>query len=207
MGAPRKVKIALAAAAATAAIAISATAAIANWRDEATDYDINRLQLLEQWRDQALHQVQTYSDSRGDFAVLKSVMEPQGHIVPAKALVGNWRCRNMKMGGVNAFIVYPQWYPCHVSVQNGALFFQKTAGSIRTQGMLYPENGAWIYLGAASTTGEPWHTYSGRHPSLGAAATPDDQIGLLSGIGNNHLRLEIPGPVLESTYDIIELER
>jgi hypothetical protein len=89
MGAPRKVKIARAAAAATAAIAISATAAIANWRDEATDYDINRLQLLEQWRDQALHQVQTYSDSRGDFAVLKSVMEPQGHIVPAKALVGN----------------------------------------------------------------------------------------------------------------------
>lgn len=92
-------------------------------------------------------------------------------------------------------------------MQNGALFFQKTQGSIRTQGILYPENGAWIYLGAASTTGEPWHTYSGGHPSLGAVATPDDQIGLLSGIGNNHLRLEIPGPVLESTYDIIELSR
>jgi len=210
MGAPAKVKIA--AASVAALIAVSATAAFAafnqpSWRDEASDYDINRLQQMEQWRQQALHEVQTYSDSRGDFRALKAVMEPQGHAVPARALIGNWRCRNMKMGGVNAFIVYPGWYPCHVGVSNGTLYFQKTSGSIRTQGILYPENGAWIYLGAASTTGEPWHRYSGRTPSIGAPATPDDQIGLLSGIGNNHLRLEIPGPVEESSYDIIEIAR
>jgi hypothetical protein len=209
MGAPRKVRIALAAA---GVIAISATAAIAanisvNWRDDASDYDINRLQLLEQWRDQAVHEAQTYSDSRGDFNALRAVLEPQGRTVPAAALIGNWRCRVMKMGGVNAFIVYPNWYNCRISAANGALVLQKTGGSIRTQGLLYPENGAWIYLGAQSTTGEPWHRYSGRRASLGAPATPDDQIGLLSGIGNNRLRLEIPGPVEESTYDIIEFAR
>src|SRR6185312_7818561 len=124
MGAPRKVKIA-AATAAAAIIAISAGAAFAGWRDDASDYDINRLQSLEQWREHALHEVQTYSDSRGDFRALKAVMEPQGHAVPARALIGNWRCRNMKMGGVNAFIVYPGWYPCHVGVNNGTLYFQK----------------------------------------------------------------------------------
>jgi len=105
MGAPRKVKIALAAA---GAIAISATAVLAaGWRDEASEYDTNRLQLLKQWRDKALHEVHTYSDSRGDFGALKAVMEPQGRTVPAQALLGKWRCRNMKMGGINAFIVYP----------------------------------------------------------------------------------------------------
>ena len=43
--------------------------------------------------------------------------------------------------------------------------------------------------------------------AFGAPATPDDQIGLLTGIDNNRLRLEIPGPVEESTYDIIEFAR
>jgi len=210
MGAPRKVKIA-AAAAAVAAIAISAIAAFAaplqiSWRDQASDYDINRLQLLEQWREKAVWEAQHYSDSKGDFGAIREALEPQGYTVPARALVGNWQCRNMKMGGVNAFIVY-RWFNCSIRAVNGGLFFQKSDGTLRTQGFLYPESGAWIYLGAQSALGEPWHRYSGRTPSVGAPATPDDQIGLLSGIGNNRLRLEIPGPVEESSYDIIEFAR
>lgn len=205
MGAPRKVRIAIALG---VGIAISATAAIAaNWRDQASDFDINRLQLLEQWREKAVWEAQHYADHTGNFAAIRETLEPQGHTVPAQALVGNWHCRNMKMGGVNAYIVY-QWFNCSIRPANGGgLFFQKNDGSLRTQGFLYPENGAWIYLGAQSAKGEPWHIYSGRRDSIGAPATPDDQIGLLSGIGNNRLRLEIPGPVEESSYDIIELAR
>ena len=63
-----------------------------------------------------------------------------------------------------------------------------------------------MYLGASSVRGEPWDNYSGRTPSIGAAVTPDDQIGLLTGIGNNHLRLEIPA-VQESLLDVVELVR
>jgi len=36
--------------------------------------------------------------------------------------------------------------------------------------------------------------------------TPDDQIGLLTGIGNNRLRLEIPA-VQESLLDVLEFTR
>jgi hypothetical protein len=36
--------------------------------------------------------------------------------------------------------------------------------------------------------------------------TPDDQIGVLAGIGNNHLRLEIPA-TQETLLDVIELAR
>ena len=210
MGAPRKVKIA-AALAAGAMIAISASVAFAatfnaSWRNEASDFDINRLQLLEQWRDKAVWEAQHYSDGTGNFQALRAVLEPQGHTVPASALVGNWKCRNMKMGGMNAYIVYG-WFNCSITAGRDGLIFRKADGSLRTQGFLYPESGAWIYLGAQSAKGEPWHRYSGRTASVGAPATPDDQIGLLSGIGNNRLRLEIPGPVEESTYDIIELSR
>ncbi|MBV9548581.1 MAG: DUF4893 domain-containing protein [Alphaproteobacteria bacterium] len=204
MGAPRKVKIA--AALAAGAIAISATAALAGWRDEASDYDINRLTQLEQWREKAVWEAQHYSDHTGNFAAIRETLEPQGHAVPARALVGHWKCRNMKMGGMNAYIVYG-WFDCSISAGRDGLIFRKNDGTLRTQGILYPENGAWIYLGAQSARGEPWHRYSGRTPSAGAVATPDDQIGLLSGIGNNRLRLEIPGPVEESTYDVIELAR
>jgi hypothetical protein len=210
MGALRKFRIA-AAAAVAAMIALCAIPAFAgplqsNWRDDASDFDINRLQQMDQWRERAVWEAQHYADGTGDFGALRAALEPQGHAVPARALMGNWRCRNMKMGGVNAYIVY-QWFNCRITQANGGLFFQKLNGTLRTQGFLYPENGAWVYLGAASAKGEPPHRYSGRTPSVGAPATPDDQIGLLSGIGDNRLRLEIPGPVEESSYDIIELAR
>jgi hypothetical protein len=73
-------------------------------------------------------------------------------------------------------------------------------------GTLYPDNGAWVYLGASSARGEPVHAYSGASASIGASVTPDDQIGLLTGIGDNHLRLEIPA-VQESLLDMVEFKR
>lgn len=205
MGAPRKVKIA-AGLALAASILIPSSLAFADWRNEASDFDIKRLQILEQWRDKAIWEAQHYSDGSGDFNGLRAVVEAQGRTVPGNALIGNWRCRNMKMGGVNAYIVY-QWFNCRIVPMNGGLLLEKLDGSLLTRGFLYPENGAWVYLGSQATRGERWQPYSGRNASYGAPATPDDQIGLLTGIGNNRLRLEIPGPVEESTYDIIEFAR
>ena len=196
MVAPRQVKIA--AAALLGAAILIPSMALANWRNEASDFDIHRLSLLEQWRDKAIWEAQNYRDGTGDFNALRAALEPQGRSVPGQALVGNWRCRNMKMGGMNAYIVY-QWFDCSIRAVNGGLLLTKHNGTLRTQGWLYPENGAWVYLGSASAKGERLGRYSGRTPSVGAPATPDDQIGLLTGIGNNWLRLEIPGPVKEST--------
>ena len=39
------------------------------------------------------------------------------------------------------------------------------------------------------------------------AATPDDQIGILTAIDSRHARLEMPYPVQESTFDVLELKR
>ena len=64
-----------------------------------------------------------------------------------------------------------------------------------------------MLLGALSVTGEPAHRYSGPNAAAGAQATPDDAIGLLSGIGAGHARIEFPYPVQESTFDVIELKR
>jgi hypothetical protein len=107
---------------------------------------------------------------------------------------------------MSSYMVYDAWFSCNIRPYNGGLLLQKMNGSQRFVGFLYPENGGWVYLGASSAKGEPYHNYSGRSPAIGAQVTPDDQIGLLTGIGNNHLRLEIPA-IQESLLDVVEFAR
>ena len=104
-------------------------------------------------------------------------------------------------------MVYDAWFSCSIRPRNGGLMLQKMNGTQRFQGALYPENGAWVYLGASSAKGEPLaQLIPGNSASIGASVTPDDQIGILTGIGDNHLRLEIPA-VQESLLDVVEFKR
>jgi hypothetical protein len=186
-------------------ISFLAAPAWAGWRDQASPADINRLVQLPSIRARAIHAAETWP-GQGDFNALRNVMEPDGRTLPAQDMLGNWRCREMKLGGVSPYIVYKDWFRCNIRHVNGGLLFQKVTGTQRAIGFLYPEQGAWVYLGASSEANETWHNYSGRTPAIGAQVTPDDQIGLLTGIGDNHLRLEIPA-VQESLIDVIELKR
>jgi hypothetical protein len=187
---------------ATAATPVSAQ----NWRDYAHPNDIDRLTELPQIRAAAIADAQETDSGRGNVQALAQVMDAQGRGIPAQALMGNWRCRQMKLGRMTSYMVYHDWFTCNIRPYNGGILLQKMNGSQRFVGFLFPENGAWVYLGASSARGEPYHYYSGRSPALGAQVTPDDQIGLLTGIGNNHLRLEIPA-IQESLLDVVEFSR
>ena len=187
------------------ALTLAATPSFAAWQDYASHADLERLAQLPQIRSQALADAQR-SGGQGDARAIAGVMGPQGRNIPASALVGTWRCRQLKLGGISTYMVYSAWFSCSIRAHNGGLMLQKTNGSQRFQGALYPENGSWIYLGASSARGEPFHSYSGNTASLGASVTPDDQIGVLTGIGDNHLRLEIPA-VQESLLDVVEFRR
>jgi len=179
--------------------------ALAGWQEQASPPDIDRLVQLPSIRARAIHAAESWP-GQGDFNALRAVLEPQARTVPARAMLGNWRCRQMKLGGISPYIVYKDWFTCNIRHVNGGLLFQKVTGTQRTIGFLYPQQGSWVYLGASSEADEPWHNYSGRTPSIGAEVSPDDQIGLLTGIGDNHLRLEIPA-IQESLLDVIELRR
>lgn len=194
----------LAVALAAAATALSPSLAFAGWKENASPADIDRLVQLPQIRAAAIADAQR-GEGRGDWRAVPSLMEPEGRGVPAQALLGNWRCRQIKLGRMSSYMVYDSWFTCNIHRTPYGLILQKE-GTQRMLGFLYPENGAWVYLGASSARGEPWHNYSGNSPSLGASVTPDDQIGLLTGIGNNRLRLEIPA-VQESLLDVLEFRR
>jgi hypothetical protein len=181
------------------------SSAFAGWQEDASPAEIDRLNQLPQIRDAAIADAKT-GEGRGDWRVIPRVMEPQGRTIPADALTGDWRCRQIKLGLMSAYMVYDAWFTCSIRPTRGGLLLEKTGGTQRFAGFLYPEQGAWVYLGASSVRGEPRHSYSGASPALGAQVTPDDQIGLLTGIGDNHLRLEIPA-VQESLLDVVEFAR
>ena len=186
-------------------LAFVSSSAFAGWQEDASPAEIDRLNQLPQIRDAAIADAKS-GQGQGDWRAIPHVMEPQGRAIPANALTGDWRCRQIKLGLMSAFMVYDAWFTCSIRPYRGGLLLEKTGGSQRFAGFLYPEQGAWIYLGASSVRGEPRHNYSGASPALGAQVTPDDQIGLLTGIGDNHLRLEIPA-VQESLLDVVEFRR
>lgn len=196
----RTVRVALA-----LVLALASTPVFAGWRDTASPADVERIEQLPQIRAAAIDDAR-HGQGNGDGNVLSRVMEPEGRAIPREALIGDWRCRQIKLGGMTPAMVYDQWFNCNVRPFRGGLLLQKMDGSQRFVGMLFPENGAWVYLGASSASGEAWHNYSGASPALGAQITPDDQIGLLTGIGDNHLRLEMPA-VQESLLDVVEFAR
>ena len=177
----------------------------ASWQEVAHPADAARLQALPQIRAEAIADAQ-HGEGRGDWRVIPRVLEPQGRAVPASVLVGDWRCRQFKLGRMSSYMVYDQWFSCNIRPVNGGLLLQKMNGCQRFVGFLFPEGGAGVSGGAPRPRGEPYHNYSGASPALGAQVTPDDQIGLLSGIGDNHMRLEIPA-IQESLLDVVEFAR
>jgi hypothetical protein len=179
------------------ALALCAPAiASAGWQDEATSYDQARLARIDEARAKGL-------DEAGDVAA-----EARGALnAPAsgRSVAGAWRCRTIKLGGMARAVVY-SWFHCRVKAFAGGLVFEKLNGSQRMAGRLYAEGDGYVYLGASWVKGEQPHRYSGNGASVGAGATPDDQIGRLVATSYG-ARLELPYPLQESTFDVIELRR
>ena len=190
--------------AASALLALTGSAH-ADWRDQVSPSDIDRLAHLNDARDHALAEARARG-GKGDYRAIERILGPEAHAVPEQALHGNWRCRQVKLGGMSGYYVF-DWFNCRISKAGGGIWFEKN-GTQRMAGYLYPQEGMWVYLGAQSAKGEKLHRYSGRAASAGGEVNPDDQIGVLAGIGDNHLRLDLPLPgTQESDFDTIELIR
>ncbi|MBI3678228.1 MAG: DUF4893 domain-containing protein [Proteobacteria bacterium] len=187
------------------ALFISVAAAEAGWQDAATPFDVKRLSQLDESRSKGLSELSSGQVS-GDAAAMREIASAPAQNISASELTGSWRCRTMKLGGVVS--VSYAWFNCRISGHGGRLYFEKTSGSQRISGYLYPgDGGGFVLLGAWTVKGEPKRVYSGSNPGYGAESTPDDAIGLLSGLGGSHAKIEFPYPVQESTFDVMELKR
>jgi hypothetical protein len=185
--------------------AFLATAAHAGWQDQASRFDIDRLAHLEDSRAKGLSEAEGGAP-QADLLAIHSVLDTEAVAGSPGSFAGIWRCRTMLLGGMTPDRIY-SWFRCRISERDGALYFEKLNGSQRTSGYLYPEGPGYVYLGASYVTGEKPHAYSGNGAAAGSVATPDDQIGVLSLLSDGRARLELPYPVQESSFDVIELKR
>jgi hypothetical protein len=169
--------------------------ASAGWQDEATSYDQGRLARIDEARAKGMAEA-------GDVPAAGEALGAQSS---GGSVTGAWRCRTIKLGGMARAVVY-SWFHCRVKAFAGGLLFEKLGGTQRMAGRLYAEGDGYVYLGASWVKGEQPHRYSGSGASVGARATPDDQIGRLVATSYG-ARLELPYPVQESTFDVVELRR
>jgi hypothetical protein len=183
--------------------------AFAGWQDHATSRDVERLGRLAESRARGLEEAEKASPA--DRAAIHSILSARTINSDEKKLIGTWRCRTLKLGGMTPAVVY-SWFRCRITPAANGLGFEKINGSQRTAGTLYFNGEGYVYLGASYVgTGygpaEKKPAYSGGGAAGGAEATPDDQIGLFSLTADGRARLELPYPVQESTFDVIELKK
>ncbi len=132
-------------------VALTASAASAGWQDVASKSDQDRLARLDEAKQKALAEAHAGQGS-GDASAIDSALGPASHAPSGHELLGGWRCRTIKLGGITPYVVY-SWFNCRISKREGGLFFEKTSGSQHTNGFLYPGDGGMVYLGASSVTG------------------------------------------------------
>lgn len=176
-----------------------------DWRAVAAPADASLLGRL----DQAWSLARAEAEARGfadEVESLGVLVDPNagqaGRLQPPP---GDYRCRTVKLGAREAqglaYVAYPA-FRCRVELTPGGdLILEKTTGSQRTRGLLYPDTDRrLVYVGA-----QAWGDETG-FPAYGAQAERD-QLGVFERIGPHRWRLVIPFPKQESKLDILELTR
>lgn len=187
--------------AAAFALATPALAASGEWRTDAWEGDVDRLDRLDQaWRE-ALKEAS--DDGHGPTLRALGVLRDRTVSLPRpQPAPGTYRCRVIKLGSQGesglSFVAYP-FFRCRVDLTPGGdLTFRKTTGSQRTSGNFYPDTARrLVYLGAQDWGSEGPKRYGDDHDR--------DQIGVLERIGPNRYRLALPFPRQESVLDLIEI--
>lgn len=178
-----------------------------NWQNVITQRDKERLSKLEEAVAQGTEESYAISASISQRAALHNVMSAPAARIKDQELMGWWGCRTIKVGGPLAgLIVYP-FFDCRVRVIDGFLFFEKRSGSQRISGRLYHKDATTrLLLGAPTYNDDPQRAYSGPEGGI-TDPQKQDKIGVLSVLEDGRVRIVFPYPVLESTFDVLEMRR
>lgn len=183
--------------------AAPALAASGDWRADAKRADVRRIERLDEaWRE-ALAEVRRDGHGR-DLRALGPLADPRVSLARPQPTPGAYRCRTIKLGTQGAgpsYIAYG-WFRCRVELTPGGdLILEKTTGSQRQAGSLYPDaSKRLVFLGAVA-----WGADEGR--AQYGASPERDQVGVFERVGVNQYRLALPWPQQESKLDILELRR
>jgi hypothetical protein len=122
-------------------------------------------------------------------------------LAPAK-MAGDWRCRVIKLSQKPdlPIIAYSD-FKCRITDDGAGLSLQKLTGSQRTNGTFYDINeNKLAYVGALSLGDVKRVTRYGEDQE-------SNEVGYLIPLSANRMRLELPSPMVESNFDVLELRR
>jgi hypothetical protein len=192
--------------AAAALLVLVASPSLASWRDDVSRYDENRLTRLEEAKAKGLREAMRGASAH-DLADIHGALDARSRPISAHELLGAWQCRSMKLGGLTPDILY-SWFRCRVRETRAGLYFEKISGTEKMSGYLDGyDRGRFVFMGALTVKNERPEPYSGGNSGAGAPTSSGDVVGIASGIGPGHARIEFPYPTIESTFDVIELKR
>lgn len=177
-----------------------------DWQSVMSAEDKDRLSRIDEAWASALEHANRDWENRGALKMLSGLVRPDaalaGRLHPSP---GTYRCRTIKLGpqGIGSldYVAYP-YFQCRVELTAGGdLIIEKTSGSQRFRGLLYPDTDKrLVYVGT-----QAWGDEKG-YPAYGAQAERDES-GVLERLGDDRWRLVIPWPKQESQLNIIEILR
>ncbi|MEX5328181.1 DUF4893 domain-containing protein [Pseudomonas paraeruginosa] len=120
--------------------------------------------------------------------------------VDEKGLLGDWKCRSTQADQYGIYR-YPN-FQCRIRRTDQGLFLEKTSGSQRVSGYLFPEGAErYVFLGGATVNDEPQVAFSGL--AHGAPAE-SDVVALLRPHAGGFLLLF---PERRGGYEVLEFSR
>lgn len=121
--------------------------------------------------------------------------------VDEKGLLGDWKCRSTQADQYGIYR-YPN-FQCRIRRTDQGLFLEKTSGSQRVSGYLFPEGAErYVFLGGATVNDEPQVAFSGL-VAHGAPAE-SDVVALLRPHSGGFLLLF---PERRGGYEVLEFSR
>ncbi|WP_372054083.1 DUF4893 domain-containing protein [Tistrella mobilis] len=164
-----------------------------------TTLDQQRLEAFDTARAEAVAEARA-GGSPEDVSVLDEVLSGRPTTMEPAEMVGIWRCRTIKLGGLLPLTVYRD-FKCRITDDGAGLRLEKLTGSQRTGGTFYDlaDKTRLGYAGAGWVAGEA--------PARYDTETERNQVGYLVVLGPERMRLELPLPQFESKFDILELRR
>lgn len=141
-----------------------------------------------------------------DVAALSTALSGTPDIAFDESLVGDWKCRTIKMGGIAPLVVYTP-FDCRFEIAAGGFSFEKLSGSQRTKGSIQLRDGRAIYVGVGFVAGETPPAYADLPADFRSDGRIQTQVAVFERISPTRARLLFPSPAVESDFDILELTR
>jgi hypothetical protein len=135
----------------------------------------------------------------GDFVgisplTVRSMLDRPPVALDQRQLAGDWRCRSVQFSRQGAF-GYPP-FQCRIRATPAGLFFEKTSGSQRLSGLLYPDDEQHlVLLGGTTANQDPQRSYRGDGDA-------NDVVGRLYQTGRNRLMLIYTGSRGPQLYEM-----